>query len=175
MSNIQLYSSSPGSTEFLDSGSKHVLGVDSIFRVSITFVETKTTSLLFNKMHKSWWGGKWDCQTLYSPQFFSSLPSAQSSSPSHFHSIVIQRPFVHWNWEVSHLVFLPKIRKEHLTKPGIQGWFVRDASYPKPMDRGPLERSCRPSRLSPSRGQSRIGLGAEMTVTEALAGHTSSR
>lgn len=52
-------------------------------------------------------GDKRVCQSLHLPQFFSSLPSAQSSSPSHFHSRVMQRPLVHWNWELSHLPFFP--------------------------------------------------------------------
>lgn len=42
-----------------------------------------------------------------SPQEFSSLPSVQSSSPSHSQTDRMQRPFAHWNWLASHSVFVP--------------------------------------------------------------------
>lgn len=50
------------------------------------------------------------CETavfISSPHEFSSLPSVQSSSPSHCHTDGMQRPFPHWNWLVSHSVLAP--------------------------------------------------------------------
>lgn len=56
-------------------------------------------------------GGKQDVSGI-SPQEFSSLPSVQSSSPSHCHTEGMQRPFPHWNWLASHSVFVPAERKK---------------------------------------------------------------
>lgn len=42
------------------------------------------------------------------PQEPSSLPSVQSSSPSHCHTDGMQRPFPHWNWLASHSVLVPE-------------------------------------------------------------------
>uniref|UniRef100_A0A8C2MHN8 Uncharacterized protein n=1 Tax=Cricetulus griseus TaxID=10029 RepID=A0A8C2MHN8_CRIGR len=50
----------------------------------------------------------YSAHVFFTTRFFSSLPSTQSSSPSHFHSRVMQRPFVHWNWELSHLAQLSR-------------------------------------------------------------------
>lgn len=45
------------------------------------------------------------------PQALSSLPSEQSSSPSHFQSKGIQRPLLHGNWDSSHFALPPSIKK----------------------------------------------------------------
>lgn len=60
-----------------------------------------------------WW---WVCirvclhMFIFLPQELSSLPSAQSSSPSHCQTDGMQRPFPHWNWLASHSVLVPAKR-----------------------------------------------------------------
>lgn len=168
MSNIQFYSSRPGSIESLDSGSKQFFS-GLYFQNLHTFIEMKITSSHFNEVCKFYWGDKWDCQTLYSPQFFSSLPSAQSSSPSHFHSSVIQRPFVHWNWEGSHLAFLPTIRREHWAELGYKGGKLEMHATQNPWMGSSQMASCRLSRLSHSGAQSWMGLGVETDCNWVLS------
>lgn len=48
----------------------------------------------------------------YLPQALSSLPSEQSSSPSHFQSKGIQRPLLQGNWDSSHFVFAPLMKRK---------------------------------------------------------------
>lgn len=91
-------------------------------------------------------------------QALSSLPSEQSSSPSHFQSKGIQRPLLHWNWDSSHFAFAPSVavrrqpRASSRQSAPQRGSAHRRAPHPPPVAalRSPR---CRLDRIAAPRGR----------------------